>query len=56
MIEMNEDIEMKTFFFRDHLKNLAKTTRRPFLAGLKFSFLVLFDRLGFLSKIYAKFT
>ena len=46
---------MKTFFWGgDHLKNLAKNTRRPFLTGLQFSFFDLSDCPGFLSKKYGK--
>ena len=40
---------MKTFFGggRDHQKDLTKTTQRPFLTGLLFSFLDLFACPGF---------
>ena len=42
------------FFFGDQLKNLAKTSQRPFFTGLLFSFLYLFNCPGFLSKKYGK--
>ena len=45
---------MKIFFFGDSLKNLTKTTRRPFLTGFQFSFLDFFYCLWFLSKKYDK--
>ena len=48
---------MKTFFFGDHLKNLAKTARPFLFIGLALqllSFFDLFDCPGFPSEKYGK--